>query len=88
LALSALLTDDDLEIRGWTNDAVAKAKQTQVQVLDPLTLAVGGLVLGGLILAARVKNVGRGGVSFYEGLPKELADVLKAGANFFKGFGD
>jgi hypothetical protein len=86
-ALAALLIDDDLEIRSWAKDAVAAAKQTQIQVLDPLTLAVGGFVLAGLILAARIKKVGPDGAEFYEGIPKELANVLKAGANFFSQFG-
>jgi hypothetical protein len=84
-ALTALLKDDDQEIRAWTNEALAKAQQTQAQVLDPITLAVGGLVLGGLILAARIKHVGPDGADFYEGIPPELAKVLKAGANFFSG---
>jgi hypothetical protein len=84
LALTVLLEDDDLEIRGWANEALAKALITRAQVLDPFTLAVGGLVLAGLILAGRVKKVNRDGVEFYEGVPKELADVLKAGANFFQ----
>lgn len=85
-ALKVLIDDEDPEIRGWTRSAVERANQTQVHMLDPVTLAVGGLVLGGLILAARVKKIGPDGVEFYEGIPEELANVLEAGANFFQRF--
>jgi hypothetical protein len=86
IALKALFHDDDQEIRGWTQKAVEKASQVQVQALDPVSLAVGGLILGGLILASRVKKIGSDGIEFYEGIPKELADVLKAGSTFFEKF--
>lgn len=86
VALTLLLIDADPAAREWSSTAVEKAARTQVQAFDPVTLAVGGLVLGGLILAARVKKIGPDGVEFYEGIPKELANVLKAGANFFKTF--
>jgi hypothetical protein len=85
-ALKALINDDDPQIRSWTRSAVERANQTQVQALDPVSLAVGGLVLGGLILAARVKKIGPEGVEFYEGIPEELAKILGAGANFFQRF--
>jgi hypothetical protein len=85
-ALQTLLNAEDPEIQGWTRSAVEKAYRTRAQVVDPVTLTVGGLVLGGLILAARVKKIGSGGVEFYEGVPEELANVLEAGANFFQRF--
>ncbi len=85
-ALETLLHAEDPEIRNWTRTAVERVYQTRAQVVDPLTLAVGGLVLGGLILAARVKKIGSGGVEFYEGVPEGLANVLEAGANFFQKF--
>lgn len=81
-ALRFLLNSDDPEVRSWTRTAIDEANQTQVHFVDPITLAVGGLVLGGLILAARVKKIGPDGVEFYEGIPEELANVLRAGANF------
>jgi hypothetical protein len=81
-ALKFLLNSDDPEVRSWTRTAVYEANQTHVQFIDPLTLAVGGLVLGGLILAARVRRIGPDGVEFFEGIPEELANVLRAGANF------
>lgn len=56
-------------------------------MLDPATLAVGGLVLIGIILAVRVKKVGAGGAEFYKGLPEETARLLKAATTFFKAGG-
>jgi hypothetical protein len=51
----------------------------KVQALDPITLSIGGIILIGAILAARVKKIGN--VEFYQGLPKETADVIKAAAS-------
>jgi hypothetical protein len=86
-ALRYLLDGDDPEVRDWTRAAVDKANQTQAHVIDPLSLAVGGLILGGLILASRVKKIGPDGVEFYEGIPEQLAQVLRAGANYFGSIG-
>jgi hypothetical protein len=79
-ALRLLLEDDDPEVRSWARHAVRQAQEVQAQVIDPLSI---GLILGGLILASRVKKVGPDGIEFYEGIPPELAKVLKAGASFF-----
>jgi hypothetical protein len=75
--LVALADGSDDEVAAWTNTAV-KAQFDAVAYVDPLTLSIiGAMVIGG-ILAARVKKIGA--VEFYEGVPKELADVLKVGA--------
>ena len=49
------------------------------EVLDPVLLRIllGGGMLIGTILAARLKQVGP--VEFYEGVPNELPQVLRAG---------
>ena len=74
--LRTLLEGEDGEVSEWAKQAIGEKSIPEAQV-DPVTLAIGGAILIGSILAARVKKVGS--VEFYEGVPKELADVLKAG---------
>ena len=57
------------------------------QVIDPLTLAIGGTILIGLVLAARVRHIGPGGAKFDPGLPEGLGKLLKAAGGFFGGLG-
>jgi hypothetical protein len=76
LMLGALLEAEDEEVATWTKQAINEASVPKAQV-DPITLSILGAILIGSILAARVKKVGS--VEFYQGVPKELADVLKAG---------
>lgn len=49
------------------------------EVLDPVALRmlVGGGIAIGLILAARVKQLGQ--IEFYDGIPDKLPDVVRAG---------
>lgn len=79
-ALKLLLEDDDPEVQAWTRKAVSETEGTKAQIIDPLSI---GLLLGGLILASRVKKIDKHGVEFYEGIPAELAKVLKASTSFF-----
>lgn len=74
--LSALANGKDDEVSAWTANAIAEATKAKGQIFDPATLAIVGAILIGSILAARVKKVGP--VTFYKGVPKELADVMKA----------
>jgi hypothetical protein len=77
--LEAMVGGLDAEVATWTDQAVKKARaEASAQVLDPISLSIVGVIIIGGILAARVKRIGS--VEFYEGVPKELADVLKAGA--------
>lgn len=77
--LATLLVSTDGEVQEWTETAIRKVDESKAHVLDPLTLGIGGLILIGAILAARVKKIGA--VEFYEGIPENLAAVLKAGAS-------
>jgi hypothetical protein len=77
--LGILADSQDEEVSQWTKDAIGKVSSAKGYAIDPLTLAIGGLILIGAILAARVRKIGS--VTFYKGVPKELADVLKAGAS-------
>lgn len=77
--LLALIDCGDPKVRKWCRDAIAAAAQAKAQVFDPLTIAVIGTVVIGLVLAVRVKRVSKEGVDFYEGLPKDTDKVIKAG---------
>jgi hypothetical protein len=76
--MAAILSSDDDEAAMWARAAVRRASARSGQLLDPISLGIAGAILIGSILAARVKKVGP--VKFYEGLPKELGSVVKAGA--------
>jgi hypothetical protein len=74
------LESDDPDEQEWARSALSKTQEVKAQIIDPLSI---GLILGGLILASRVKKVGPNGVEFYEGIPDGLAKVLKAVPSFF-----
>lgn len=81
--LEVLTTGEDDEVAIWAQTAVRTALDKQAatvaHVLDPISISIAGGILIGAILAARVKRIGP--VEFYEGVPKELADVVKIGAS-------
>jgi hypothetical protein len=83
--LTAILEGSDPDARRWAREALRRVEGSKAQVIDPLTLAIGGTFLIGLVLAARVKKIDKSGVEFYEGLPKELVDLVKAAGTFLKG---
>ncbi|MBC8065763.1 MAG: hypothetical protein H7Y17_13105 [Chlorobia bacterium] len=60
-----------------TNNSKAHA-----QALDPATVLSVGFVLIGLVLAARLKRIRKEEASFFEGVPKEIVDVITAGERF------
>jgi len=76
LASLADATDD--EVRVWTAEALSSVSDPHVHI-DPITLSIGGIILIGAILAARVRKIGP--VEFYKGIPEGLAKVIKAGAS-------
>ena len=76
--LSSLIDAKDDEVRVWTSDALKTVYDPKAH-FDPITLSIGGLILIGAILAARVRKIGP--VEFYEGVPENLAKVIKAGAS-------
>lgn len=75
LALSSIIDGDQAEARGWVEDELAEMKQARGQVLDPLSLAIIGSTIIGIVLASRVKKIGN--VEFYEGVPKETVEIVK-----------
>lgn len=74
--LVSLYNSDDETVKNWTRQAVAKVAGPRHYAIDPVSLAIGGTILIGAILAARVKKAGP--LEFYEGVPAELADVIKS----------
>lgn len=85
--LQAIQDGADRKAREWVRGAVADVAANSGQALDPVSLALGGFMLIGLILAARVKRikVGSTEIDFFEGVPKEIVDVAKAGATAASG---
>jgi hypothetical protein len=86
-ALEYVVAGSDAQARNWAHAAIEQVSKAKAYMLDPATLAVGGLVLIGIILAVRVKRVGAGGAEFYKGLPEETARLLKAATTFFRAGG-
>ncbi len=80
--LTALIDAEDEEVRVWTVEALKTVYDPKAH-FDPITLSIGGVILIGAILAARVRKIGP--VEFYEGVPENLAKVLKAGASIASG---
>jgi hypothetical protein len=86
LARSALLaiaegTDD--EASAWARTAVKHASETVAHLIDPISLGILGGILIGVILASRVKKIGK--VEFYGGVPPEVADIVESAARVITG---
>lgn len=74
-ALSAILEGERSEAQNWVEDELDDLNQARAHVLDPVSLAIIGGTIIGIILASRVKKIGN--VEFYEGVPKETVDIVK-----------
>ena len=75
LALSAILDGEDSVSRNWVEEELKDLEQAHAHVVDPITLVILGATIIGIILASRVKKIGD--IEFYEGVPKEVADIVK-----------
>lgn len=75
LALSAILEGESSEAKNWVEDELDNLDQARAQMLDPISIAIIGSTIIGIILASRVKKIGN--VEFYEGVPKETLDIVK-----------
>jgi hypothetical protein len=60
----------------WLRDELSKLEEARGQLFDPLSLAIVGGTFIGCILAARVQQIGN--VSFFKGIPPELAKIMQA----------
>jgi hypothetical protein len=76
VALETIASGEDENAKAWLAAELEDLEAAQAHMFDPLTLSILGATLIGCILAARVKKVGS--VEFYEGIPPELAKVIKA----------
>jgi hypothetical protein len=74
-ALQAIADGEDEVAKKWIEEEIADLETAHGHMFDPLTLSILGATLIGSILAARVKKIGS--VEFYQGIPPELAKVLK-----------
>lgn len=79
-ALKSIVDGDNDEITSWVNEVLDEVEKPKAQAFDPLTWGVIGLVVIGLVLASRIKSIGSA-VEFYEGVPKEVVDIVKAGSS-------
>lgn len=75
-ALTTIAEGSDDEAVLWVDTALHDVSQPTPQIFDPVSLGIFGGILIGTILASRVKKIGP--VEFYEGVPKELAEVVRA----------
>jgi hypothetical protein len=60
----------------WAQQGIEQATTAQAQVLDPLSLVIGGTLLIGLVLAVRVEDVEVGKQGFKAKLTKGLPDSV------------
>ena len=81
-ALAEIAASSDAAARKWLAEAIAKATRPQAQVVE-LVLAIKGVILIGMILAARVRKIDKDGVAFYQGMPTGLKTLLTAAKGFF-----
>jgi hypothetical protein len=75
MALDAILDGEDSDSSGWVEVELADLSVARAHVLDPISLAIVGASLIGIILASRVKRLGN--IEFYEGLPPETVELVK-----------
>jgi hypothetical protein len=72
--LSILGSETDSDWPNRIEHGLAAADHAEGQIADPVSV---GLILIGLVLAARVKEVGKRGVLFNSGLPEGLSKIAK-----------
>lgn len=83
LSLLNIVEGHNFEIANWIKEKLSEFYQTNAQAISIGVIAVGGLVLMGIILAARVSEIGS--VKFYKGIPKELSEILKQASGIIHG---
>jgi hypothetical protein len=87
IILMIVVEGRDAQAGDWARAAVSKITGKKAYAVDPLTLAIGGTNLIGLVLAARVKRIDGKGVDFEPGLPNGLEKLTKAAGGFLTGIG-
>jgi hypothetical protein len=78
LALKTIIEGEDHQSKSWIEEELQDLEQAHAHALDPISLAIVGATIIGIILAARVKNIGD--MKFYKGVPREVADIVEQAA--------
>jgi hypothetical protein len=74
LTLKTIVDGEDDQSKGWIEEELKDLKQAHAHALDPISLAIVGATIIGIILAARVKKISD--VEFFKGVPKEIKDIV------------
>lgn len=80
-ALDAILSGEDSEAAVWVEEVLEQAAQAKAHVVEPITAAIFGATIIGIILASRVKRIGN--VTFFKGLPKGVGSIVEKAARIF-----
>ena len=67
----------DPNYRKWAQQGIRQVTEAHGQIVEPVSAAIAGTILIGLVLAARIKKVKKSGVEFYPGLPN-LSKIVAA----------
>lgn len=78
--LQELLSSADAESVAWLNQALDGPRSPDRAHSTIAALAIVGATAIGLVLAARVKRIGK--IEFYEGVPEEVAKIIERVASF------
>jgi hypothetical protein len=70
----------DPSYRKWAQQGIKQVTEAHGHVVEPVSALIGGTVLIGLVLAARIKKAKKDGVEFYPGLPK-LSKIVAAASS-------
>lgn len=79
LALKTIVDGEDYQSKSWIEEELKDLEQAHAHALDPISLAIFGATIIGIILAARVKKIGD--IEFFKGVPREVTDIVKHAAN-------
>ncbi|WP_422355347.1 hypothetical protein [Roseivirga pacifica] len=82
-SLIEIYDSDDFGVKNWLEEACDELKSPRAQSLE-LTILTTGFVLMLVILAARVKRVKKGKIEFYEGIPKDLSEIIQKSSRFLR----
>jgi hypothetical protein len=70
----------------WARQGIQEATEARGHVVEPVSAFIVGSLLVGLVLAARIKKIGKDGVEFYPGLPN-LSKLIAAASSMAMPFG-
>lgn len=80
LTLKTIVDGEDHQSKSWVEEEIQDLKQAHAHALDPISLAIVGATIIGIILAARVKKIGD--AEFFKGVPEEVKDIVNYAMKF------